>query len=247
MILEDVKRDLGPLFTQLGSGSGTEGEDCGCLVDINGITMCSHHKVGPDLQTGPPAQYNRTVASWVRLIRDIANNPTGPMMVRGDIYEAIASERIRDRFRAAGVRPLVASYHLGIEFWQVRKWLSDSADHSVILAIDYSVAREDGCPVGSESFGGGHVVLLTGAQRRRVRAVTRSGRVRYPLRWKTVVGDSLNDGRARPGGGTYPKGNIITRLYNYRRAAGRFGTAPDGTPRPIGKGRAVAIFLQRYD
>lgn len=247
MNLDDIKRRLGPLWTQLRTGSGTEGADCACVGACNVDCMSSKGKVGPVLQNGPPSRFWDTVAGWVRRIRRIANNQSGPMMVRGDLFEYLNSDAHRQMFRDAGLRPPTATYQYGIEFWKIRKWLSDSDDHAVLLAIDYSVARADGCPVGSNTFGGGHIVMLTGAQRRRVRTVSRSGRIRYPLRWKTVMGDSLMDGRAMPGGGHYGKSWQIVRLYKYRRAAGAFGTAPNGSPRPIGKGRAVAIFVERND
>jgi hypothetical protein len=239
MSLEDVKRGQLPLITQLRSGSGTEGSDCGYSGDLNEIAEASNGRVGVDFPI-PSYPDPQSPGSWVQYLRRITGNRTGPAMVRGDVYEALISQQIRQAFRSNGLPPPLVEYKYGIPFGDIRLFLSANRSHSVLLAINYGVAREDGCPVGSMSFSGGHIVMLTGAERRRVR----QGK-RYVKRWKTVMGDSLMDGRSMPGGGRYPKGWLITRLYAYRRAAGRFGTALDGTPRPIGENRAVAIFITR--
>ncbi len=243
MNLDDMKRNQHRMWVQLRSGSGTEGSDCGVIGDLNIITECSSGKVGPDLDDNGellPPRDPQSVASWVKYIRRIAGNPTGPMMVYGDVYQALDSSQIKAAFRNAGLRPMTVEYKYGVEFWRIRQWLDDGPHRSVLLAINYSVARLDGCPTGSDSFGGGHIVMFHGAERRRIKI----GRT-YRKVWKTLVGDSLNDGRARPGGTRYPRGWQIARIHDYQRAAGAFGTAPDGTPRPIGKGRAVAIFIER--
>ena len=104
MDLTTIKGNLDPLRTQLRTGSGTEGEDCGALAVINLISWASRGRIGPDYQNlTTPAQYNRTVASWVRRVRRWSHNATGPMMVYGDVFEALTSVECRTLFRDKGI------------------------------------------------------------------------------------------------------------------------------------------------
>jgi hypothetical protein len=245
--LDRIKRQRKTLITQLTTTAPTRGSDCGYCGDLNAIAECSHGEVGVDFPI-PAPQHPESPKSWIRLLRRITNNLTGPAMVRGDVYEALVRTEVRDAFRHSGLKAPTVDYRYGIPFTDVRAFLAEDSDNMVLLAINYGVARADGCPVGSMTFSGGHIVMFQGAQRRRVRYVSRRGRVYYRKRWKSILSDSLFDGRKQPGGqARYPKGHVITRLYRYRRAAGAFGTAFDGTPRPIGVNRAVAIFITRKD
>lgn len=226
------------LWTQLRSGSGTEGSDCGALAVINVAYRLSGGKVGPDVQK--PAKDPQSVANWVRQVRRIADNPRGPMLVYGDMYEALSSRWLAQAFRAQGLKPLDVDYRYGMTFADLRKWLEEP-NRMAIVAHLYGVAREDGAPMGSDTFDGAHVSTFHGARRKRVKV----GR-RYVRRWFTTVGDPLMDGRQKPGSTSrYPRGYLSTRLYRYRRAAGAFGTGPDGKPRPIGHGRVVAILCEK--
>lgn len=227
------------LRTQLRSGSGTEGEDCVAVSGCNALLLLSHGAVGP--RVVKPPQDPQSVASWVRFLRRLARRPTGPLLVHGDGYEALSSTEVKAAFRSAGLRPPTVEYRYGMPFGELRAWLANRPDRCAILPVDYGVARRDGCPMGSTTFSGGHAIVVTDVRRKRVRRGHR-----YVRRWFATVGDPLMDGRRKPGSLTrYPKGWLTTRLYRYRRAAGAFGSAPDGTPRPIGFGRTVCILLER--
>lgn len=226
------------LFTQLNTGSGSEGSDCGALSVINVISRLSDGKVGPDVQK--PAKDPQSVANWVKHIRRIAGNPRGPMLVYGDMYQALSSKAIADAFRAQNLRPLKVDYRYGMAFADLRKWLGKPG-RMAIVAYQYGIARQDGAPMGSMTFDGAHVATFHGARHNRVRVGKRIAR-----RWFTTVGDSLMDGRRKPGSTSrYPRGYLSTRLYLYRRAAGAFGRGPDGKPRPIGHGRVVCILAEK--
>lgn len=227
------------LWTQLGTGSGTEGEDCGAVSVLNVITWASGGKVGPDLQL--PARDPQSVAGWVRYIRRLARKPSGAMLVFGDIYEAMSHAQVRAAFRSAGIRAPQVGYRYGWSFADMRQWLAASPDRAVILPVVYGVARRDGAPMGSTTFNDAHAIVLVGARKRRVKV---GGKWRRW--WYTRLGDPLMDGRRRPGSlRRYPKGWQTARLWCYRAAAGAFGTGPDGRPRPIGAGRAVVITVER--
>lgn len=226
------------LWTQLATGSGTEGSDCGALAVINVAYRLSDGKVGPDVQK--PAREPQSVANWVKQVRRIAGNPRGPMLVYGDIYEALSSRWLAQAFRAQNLKPLRVDYRYGMPFGDLRKWLEEPGRMAILPHV-YGVAREDGAPMGSMTFDGAHVSTFHGARRKRVKV----GR-RYVHRWFTTVGDPLMDGRRKPGSTSrYPRGYLSTRLYRWRRAAGAFGTGPDGKPRPIGHGRVVAILCEK--
>lgn len=247
MFLNAIRRALGWLWTQLKSGSGTEGSDCGVVSPINLIDWGSRGKVGPQLLNGKPrpARDPKSLASWVKYLRKIANRIRGAMMVYGDTYQALNSEQVRDAFRAAGLEPLKVYYRYGLEWGELRKWLQDK-DHAALVAINYRVARADGALVGSMTFNGGHLVPFVGMQKRPVQIRNKkTGRLRRVLVWKTLNGDSLFDGRTMPGAGKAPSGWSIARFYRYRRAAGAFGTGPNNEPRPIGFGRCIAILVER--
>lgn len=227
------------MWTQLRTGSGTEGEDCGVIAILNIITWASGGKVGPDVQL--PARDPQSVAGWVRYIRRLVKRPSGAMMVHGDIFEGLAHPQVRAAFRSAGLRPVSATYRYGMPFWEMRQWLAGSPDRAVILPVMYGVARRSGAPTGSTTFDDGHAIVMIGARKRRVRV---NGR--YRRYWHTTLGDSLMDGRRKPGSPRrYPKGWQTTRIHTYRDAAGAFGSAPDGSPRPIGRGRCVVILVER--
>lgn len=233
MNLTKLRSALGELWTQLRSGSGTEGEDCGAIACINLIKWASHGKVGPKSQA--------ELAGWVRQVRVWANRPTGPMLVEGDIFQVLNSKALQEAFSHAGVGRMYAWYHYGIPWGELRGWLAGSTDHAAMVAILYGAARHDGAPAGSESFDGGHAVTMHGMARLRIRI-----KGKFRKRWQTVVGDSLMDGRRRPGSlRRYPKGYVRARFYRYRRAAGSFGKGPNGESRPIGQGRAIAITVRR--
>lgn len=235
-----IKKSLGRLWTQLSSGSGTEGEDCGAITVLNLITWASDGKVGPDMMS--PARDPQSVANWVKYIRRIANRPAGAMLVYGDIFEVLNSTEIRGAFRAQNLTPPTVIYRYGESFSDLRRWMAVTKDRAIMLAIDYGVARKSGCPVGSTTFDGGHAIMLTGMQRRRFR---KNGR--WTTRWGTLAGDPLFDGRQKPGSSKrYPKGWQVARFYRYRKAAGAFGTGPDGKPQPIGEGRAVCITVEKH-
>jgi hypothetical protein len=237
--LPDVSR-LRALWTQLNSGSPTAGADCVPVTEENLITWASRGKVGPDMQS--PARDPQSVASWVRFLRRITGRSTGAFMIRSDGYDSLASSEVRKAFIANGVTPPTIDYRYGMEFSELHKWLAASTDRAALVAIHYGVARAAGCPVGSQTFAGGHAVMFIGAQRKRVRVWNH-----YRRFWHTVVGDPLFDGRRKPLSlKRYPKGWKVTRTYPYRRAAAMFGTALDGSPRPIGPGRCVAILVERH-
>lgn len=225
------------LWTQLRTGAPTAGEDCGPVACCNVIAGLSDGRVGPDVQT--PARDPQSVASWVRFLRRVAKRTTGPFLVHGDVREALDSDEVARAFRAQNLQPPIVTYRYGIAFGELRAWLT-RPDRYAIVPVVYGIARRDGCPTGSTTFGGGHYVVLTNARRKRVR----KGK-RYVRRWFVTVGDSLMDGRRMPNTTMrYPKGWLTTRLYRYRRAAGAFGTGPDGRPRPIGQGRAIAVLVE---
>lgn len=229
------------LRTQLRTGSPTAGEDCVAVSACNALLGASHRAVGPRLVR--PAQDPQSVASWVRFVRRLAKRPTGPLLIHGDGYEALSSPEVKAAFRSAGQRPPRVEYRYGMPFGELRAWLAARPDARwAILPVDYGVLRRDGnAPMGSTTFSGGHAIVVTGVHRRRVRR----GR-HYVSRWFASIGDPLFDGRRKPGSTSrYPRGWQTARLYAYRRAAGAFGSAPDGSPRPIGLGRTVCILVER--
>ncbi len=233
MVLTTILRALSRLWTQLNSGSGTEGKDCGALACINLIVWASHGKVGPKSQD--------ELAHWVKQVRAWAGNPDRPMMVENDIFQVLNSKNLAHAFSSAGLPPPKAWYNYGKGWGDLRTWLHQSDDHAVMLAINYGVARRNGAPMGSSSFNGGHAIVMTGMQQLRVKI----GR-KYRLRWFTMVGDPLMDGRRKPAStARYPKGWIKARYYFYRKAAGAFGSNPDGSPRPIGDGHAICVTVVR--
>lgn len=233
-LVADVRDRLRRMWTQLRTGSGTEGMDCVVLAIINLVVWASRGRLGPKDRS--------EVAEWVEMVRRWAGNPDRPMLIHGDALEVLRHPEFKRMFGKAGLTPPTATYLYGEPFGDVRAFLAKSPDHAALLPVDYGMARRDGAPMGSTTFSDAHGIVLTGAQRRRVRIRRR----RYAIRWKTVVLDSLMDGRRRPGSlRRYPKGPQLTQLYRYRRAAGAFGTGPDGKPRPIGFGRTVCILLER--
>lgn len=228
-----VRDRLRRMWTQLRTGSGTEGMDCVALALVNLIVWASRGKLGP--------RSKDEVAEWVVQVRKWAGNPDRPMLIYGDAFEVLRHPELKRMFGKAGLTPPTATYLYGEPFGQVRAFLASSADRAALLPIVYGVARKDRAPMGSTTFDDAHAIVLSGAQRRRIRV----GR-RYVLRWKTIVLDSLFDGRRKPRSlKRYPKGPQLAQLYRYRRAAGAFGTGPDGQPRPIGFGRTVVIQVER--
>lgn len=232
-----------PLRTQLRTGSGTEGKDCVAVTCCNLLNDASDGKVGPKVQK--PGRDPQSVGSWVRYLRDVTDNQDDPLLIYGDAFDILTSPQVRAAFRAANVRPPTVTYEYGMEFGDLRKWLQGRRDRFALLAYDYGVARRDGAIVGSESFSDAHASAVGYVTRRRVRVGKRK---RLRLRWFWEVGDPLYDGRRRPGSTKrYPRGRQTDRVYRYRRAAGAFGTGPDGRPRPVGFGRVVCIKVQTYD
>jgi hypothetical protein len=224
------------LWRQLGTGSGTEGEDCGAASDINGLYLLSGGKLGPDMVR--PAREPQSMANWVKFVRRLANRPRGALFVYGDMTEALG--KLRAAFKARTGDELRIDYRYGMAFGDLREWLRGRQDRCAIVAYQYGIARKDGAVTASESFNGSHVSVWTNVRRRRIKVGNR-----YIRRWMMTNGDSLFDGRAKPGGGRYPKGYQTVRMYRYRRACGAFGAGPDGYPRPIGFGRVICILMER--
>ena len=243
MILASVIKSLGKLWTQLFSGSGTEGMDCGAVTCVNLIQWASHGKIYPI--PGLAAWIPGSLGWWVKKVRRIAGNPNRPMLVEGDIFQVLNSNEIQAELHKVGVSRMYAWYNYGKSYTELRLWLEESTSHAAMLAINYGVARANGAPMGSNSFSGGHAIMVTGIQRIRQR-VRVKGHWRYPRRYFWAVGDPLFDGRRKPVSlKRYPKGFQKARVFNYRKAAGAFGSGPHGEPRPIGQGRSICVTVVR--
>jgi hypothetical protein len=202
---------LPKLKTQLNTGSGTEGSDCGPVTIINAMLWASDGKVGPQSQ--------KEVGEWVKKVRVWARKRTGALAVRDNQLRAYNSPEMAYEFHKVGLKPPKATYYFRLPWRTLREILKKNGVH---LAVNYAWLRAGKAPVGSRTFSGGHALFMQGD--------TPAHRYVH-----TNVGDPLFDGRRRG----IPDGYQDTRLFNYREAAGKFGSIRPGV------GYATCIVLKK--
>ncbi len=213
---------LQPLSTQLDNGTATAGNDCSVESLRNAFLTVSHGRVGghTDLQ-------HRT---WVHMIRNAAGEQHDGLLLHTQTYRAYRA--LLPQFDHAGLKRPHIEFAADVGWGTIirRMW----AGWIVHLAIDYGVLNHQGhAPSGSLDFQGGHSIVMANPRK------THNGRV------YVNVADSLMDGRLRwvSRGGhqvlhKYPRGWQLTRMYDYRDPAGKWGELPGGP------GRAFAIFVK---
>jgi hypothetical protein len=192
---------LPDLRTQLKTGSGTEGDDCGVLTILNITLWASRGRIGPKDQS--------EVASWVKRVRRWAKRPSGAMLVRGDCFEVYQHPEYLKLFKDAKITPPKATYNYKLPWGTLRDRLrAGQASH---MAVNYGVLRYGDAPMGSATFNGGHSLALVGA------------RLIAGKTW-TYDGDPLFDGRRKG----IPDGWKSAKLADFKAAAARFGSNPPG-------------------
>jgi hypothetical protein len=204
---------LPELKTQLRTGSGTEDKDCGPATVVNLILWASDGKVGPKNQ--------HEMGAWVKLVRRWARNSNAPFRLRRDALRAYKHPELAYRFKKAGLKPLSATYYFDIRWSTLAKYVVHNGVH---LAVDYGILRQGKAPMGSPTFNGGHSLAMIGG--------SKPAGSHYLF---TNVGDPLFDGRRK----SIPDGYQYTRMFNYREAAGKFGSFPPGG------GKATCVVVRK--
>src|SRR6187549_2813572 len=108
MSLVPIRGPLPRLVKQLETGAGTGGDDCGFASLVTVILYASQGKVGP--------KSSHEWKEWIRLVRELADRPTGNCRFRAHALPVLRHEHLADRFRAKGLKPMPTALLSGASF-----------------------------------------------------------------------------------------------------------------------------------
>lgn len=203
-----------PWRGQLETGAPTEGSDCGVLSFTYQVQGASMNRITP------PA-LGMSWPAWVKAVRHAMGRTTGATSTV-DWYRAWRSSWLRELFNGAGLAPPKVQRLHGSSWDTMKRHLR--AGRYIALCVNYGVLRRQAgaldVPVGSDTFSGGHALVLVGL------------RAADQLVYTNDL-DPLFDGTPAK----VPDGPVVARLAAFKAPAGQFGKHPHG----FGKVEAISV------